>query len=587
MSKRLQWRIVGFLEDRAAKAAGYIARSHLARWLSSNRVFQRVVRILLLSWEYFIERIWWPAKQSIRKVRKYLRRHEVYPWVVTWFICILLGLAIIVATPTKIIAAMVGVLFCALVIWRLEIGIIAVMILTASIILPDVIPRPISLGGQGPRATELLIFLMLVIVFIKSCVMRRFNFFKSPITPPMLFLCMAVLLSMAVSFKYDIEHALWHLSFRGVYNSVRPMFSYLLFFPVAFGIQTPRQLNFILKAMVWTAIMVGLAMIVQHFIGSSGKTLFIGGRDTGSYVFSLTGDLPKEVAGGVVRFAAPGLALILVFFLVTITHVAYTGFRNSVVYAIAAVIMGSGLIFSFTRHFWISTFFSMLIISVLVRPQVRRRLIAFALSAVIVAVIGTVLLGSLAPGTTGKNFAAALGARFASILNPEETFRSSSLQNRFEENRLAIQKIKQHPIFGIGAGNPVKFETYVRPPSGTQSIYPVFFMHNSYLELWMIYGLLGLISFIWLSVVFLVRSFILFKQVKNPAWQSLAIALFACYIGFLERCITQMHIVHDDHHIVTVALMWGIIEAMWLMHNNSKKETAGLPMIEKAEAVLG
>ena len=586
MSDEFRQGIKAFIKDKAVIVVQFVAQSRPVRWIAGSRAFCYTARMFSLLRHLYIERILLPGKQLMHRIRKYLSQYEVWFWGITWLFSAVLGLAIITAIPLKIMVAVLGVIFCVLVMWRLEIGIIAVMVLTASIIHPDVVPRPVTLGGLGPRATELLIFLMLVIVFIKSCVIRRLDYFKSPITPPLLFLCMAVLISMIVSYRSNIGYGRWYWSFHEVYNSVRSMFLYLLFFPVAFGIQTPRQLNFVVRAMIWIAVIVGLLMIAQQFVGSSGKALFIGGKETGSYVLSLSADLPEEVAGGIVRFAAPGLALILVLLLVTMTHVAYTGFRKSVVYAIAAIIMGSGLILSFTRHFWISTSFSVVIISVLVTPQVRRRLLAFALSAVVVAVIGTVLLGSLAPGASGKKFTTALATRFKSILSPGETFRTQSLQTRFGENKLAIQEIKQHPIFGIGAGNPIKFETYTRPQKYTQYIYPVFWMHNSYLELWMVYGLLGFISFIWISVVFLVRSFLIFKRARDPAWQSLAIALFAWYIGFLERCLTQMHIVHDDHYIVTVALMWGVIEAMWRMHNYSQKEAVGSPATGAAEAVL-
>lgn len=484
----------------------------------------------------------------------------------------------------RLAASILGGIFCIAVVKRLELGIIAAVVLAASIIHPDVVPRPVTLGGKGPRVTELLILFMLVIVYVRACYTRRFEFFRSPLTVPLLLFFVSVIVSMVVSYQSHLRAGTGPWDFHNAYNLVRPIMHYLLFFAVAFGIRTEAQLRIVLRTVVWIGVIVAILMVAQQFVGQKGVKLFIGGPVTGAYVFKLAGDVPEEQVGDVLRFAAPGLSIILFLFLLSLTRASYGGLRVGAVHTAAAAMLGIGLIFSFTRHFWISTALSVVLISLFVERTARHRLILFAATAVAVAVISGALMGNLAPGSAGGRFAVALRARFASILEPEKTLRSESLENRASENRYAWRVIKQHPIFGIGVGNAVSYKEWAHPYLTTRYLYPVYWIHCSWLELWMVYGLLGVLSYVWLSVAFLARSFLLFRRSRDPSRKAVAISLFAAYIGFLERSITQMHILHDPHHIVAMALIWGIVEVMWRLH---AEEEERVPEVEQPGLVHG
>jgi len=494
----------------------------------------------------------------------------------------LLAQAIMHESWLRVVAAAAGIIACSIVIWRLEVGIVAVLILAASIIEPDVIPRPFSFGGQGPRVTELLILLMVVIVYARESAQRRFEYFKSPMMLPLLLFFAAAAMSVAVSYTTQLHETSKPWDFHWIYNLLRPLTGYLLFIPVAFGLRTERQLRSMLRLVMWLAVAVAVLMVVQQLLGER-VSLFIGGRVTEAYVRQLSADLNEEVAGGVVRFAAPGLALILWLFLVALAQAAYKGVRLSVTHAAAAAVLGIGLVFSFTRHFWISTLLSVLIIALVTRGKVGRRIILTAAVAGTVAVLGTLSLGSVAPRTAGAKFSSALHERFASILSPNETLRTESLQNRFRENRYAIRSIKRSPIFGIGVGSPAHYKEAYNYWYGSRVLFPVYWIHNSYLELWMLYGLFGIGSFAWLSIAFLIRSFTLFRRAREPEWQALGVAFFAAYIGYLERCVTQMHILHDAHHIVAVAFMWGIVEVIWRINEESVRKAGGPELTSPAE----
>ncbi len=166
-----------------------------------------------------------------------------------------------------------------------------------------------------------------------------------------------------------------------------------------------------------------------------------------------------------------------------------------------------------------------------------------------------------------------------------ETLQSESLQNRFRENRYAFEQVKRHPLLGIGVGSPLEFKQWTRPGRRTKVIYRVYQIHNSYLELWMVYGLLGVVSFAWLSVVFLVRSFLLFMKSRDPSNKYLALGLFAGYVVSLLKAVTGMTLLHSVPSITLTAFMWGIIEVIWRLNPPDRQEPQVAEVPEGTAAV--
>lgn len=504
-----------------------------------------------------VQRIWLPVGRLVRRIRVFLGRHEIWYYLITWAACVVLGRTIMVASPVKVVAAVVGLGAMAFVTRHIDLGIVAVMLLSASFMHPGAIAHPITIGGQGFHASELLIITMLITVLVRSLADKRFEFFKSPITLPLLALCGAVLMSIVVSYVNhlaDPRGGSW--AYRVAYNTTRPMFSYLLFFPVAFGLRDRMQLNRVLRLTMWITAGVSVLVVIQYFIAPSGKSVFLGGQ-IADFTTALTDD------ANIARTTPPGSALMLALFLLAVANVAYRGWRESPVQVLTASVLGIGLLFSFYRVFWFSSFLGIVIIWLASNKVVKRRLPVMAIIALMLAVIGSILVTKAVPSSSGRNFSRALANRFVSIFKSETYLIDESFQNRVRENKHAIQQIKKSPIFGIGADSPRQWGQWTRPGVYTKIRYPIYYIHNSYLELWMIYGLPGIVSFLWLSIAFLVRSFLLFRRTRDPSTKAMAIAFFAAYVGFMQRSLTQMHIVQDHYHMMTVALMWGVIEVLW------------------------
>jgi O-antigen ligase len=251
---------------------------------------------------------------------------------------------------------------------------------------------------------------------------------------------------------------------------------------------------------------------------------------------------------------------------------------------VTASLLGVGLVFTFFRSYWIATMISILVMWLASEWVIKRKLIVFGVFTLGITVIAAIALaGVVNPGATNK-LQGALTKRVMSMFSVNKTMQSSSLQDRVTENRLAWRGIQANPVFGIGVGNPIGTAVVTNPRNGADQhfVYRVW-MHNSYLELWLIYGMLGIASFIWLSVAFLIRSFRLFQVAVRPEWKAIAIAACGAYVGFLQRSITQMHMTHDVHQILTVAILWGLIEAIWRLNAEERANSVGEPRMSRLD----
>jgi O-antigen ligase len=118
----------------------------------------------------------------------------------------------------------------------------------------------------------------------------------------------------------------------------------------------------------------------------------------------------------------------------------------------------------------------------------RHRVVVFA--ATVAAVLSAAVL--LAQGSA---FASnPVVSRFASITNYSQ-LQTQTLDDRFYENRIAEQRIRAHPIGGLGWGPPYG-AVLLSSDAGSLVTQPRTFMHEQYLWIWMRAGIVGLVSLI-------------------------------------------------------------------------------------------
>ena len=103
----------------------------------------------------------------------------------------------------------------------------------------------------------------------------------------------------------------------------------------------------------------------------------------------------------------------------------------------------------------------------------------------------------------------------------------TAIHSRIQIWKTSIEIIKDNPILGIGLGNfHQKYIEYLPQKIDNPLEYAVIKPHNLYLNLWLETGLLGLISFIWLIIIF-------YKQ--NSKASSLQLIAYGSMAGLLTQ----------------------------------------------------
>ncbi len=239
--------------------------------------------------------------------------------------------------------------------------------------------------------------------------------------------------------------------------------------------------------------------------------------------------------------------IILVIPLVFIQFVEARQSWERLILGLAAVIMITALIFTFTRGAWLAVF---LVGLVLIYMNVPKKLLW--IGALLIAITSTVFLLNQGPLEKARQ---AVLKRVSSLGHPEQ---EDSVSFRKVCFATGMKMFRQHPLIGFGAGeyerNIRKYfdEDYYAWPAMDKHI------HNLYLQILIETGLLGLLSFLLLIAYYLtamIKGF--FRLPRGYPRQALS-GLIAGGIAFL---------IHNNFDVLTIfarGIHFGIIIGLGL-----------------------
>lgn len=532
-----------------------------------------VVRHPITSWRIFYQFLRRAHKRFVRPAVQYLFSifKLIFPWILAVTLAALLARSILSLSPTKVVAIFLAGCLMGIIWRRIEVGIVLLLIMVATIFYASVFPKVITIGGFGPWGAETLLIALIGVGTVRFLANRNSIFPRSPVTLPLVVFYISIIISMANSYFNYLQNPRGWFDFKTVYNTCRPLFFYLFFFVIAFGLQTERELKVVLKSAVVMSVIVSILMVVQAALGTSHR-VFFGTEWSPKFVNPLSPE-EQEVA----RSLPPGLSLSQMIFIPVLYLTACQKGKSAFVYGIAYLCMLIGLAFSFTRNYWFTAAVCSVLLIILAGRGIRGRLIGITAILLVSSILLSFVVGNLM-SAAGSEFGPAMVRRFQSLIN-KEAFESASFENRREEVRRTWPQILRNPIFGVGPGKPFYYDE-IRLKSGQKLMVEHSALHNSYLELWLVYGIFGLGSFIWLSIAFLVRAICAYRRLKNPYYKAWALGLGIAYIGFLIRANIGMHILHEPPQMLSVALSWGIIDVM-LKLERAKAEAFALQTAQK------
>jgi hypothetical protein len=167
-------------------------------------------------------------------------------------------------------------------------------------------------------------------------------------------------------------------------------------------------------------------------------------------------------------------------------------------------------------------------------------------------------VNAAAPGYTEAFESRIIGSLGTSITDTDEPF---LLGARLYEVQMAITHIIEHPLLGLGAGAeyrdilPFEYsqgEVQENPDDGR------YYMHNSYLFVWMKYGLFGALAAVWIVWHFVQQTWVLARQ---PGGQALLPqGMLIAFAGLAIANVTAPAFVASAPTPILVGLMAGFIE---------------------------
>jgi hypothetical protein len=236
------------------------------------------------------------------------------------------------------------------------------------------------------------------------------------------------------------------------------------------------------RTLVFTAVSAGVVVVVilqamQAIVGPTPHLFLIASSDvTSTFTTEDTGFL---------RVRPPGLTTVYIVAGFALARVLWGPRRHRLFgWGLLAVAL-TGVVLSLNRNMLLGLALGLCAAAV-IAPQKHR-------FVVLGATLGLVLSGFtlLAQGSSAVE-SNAIVSRITSIAN-YSGLKTQSLNDRFYENRIALERIRAHPIGGLGWG-PDYGAMLLRSDDGFLVSQPRDFMHEQYLWIWMRAGIIGLLA---------------------------------------------------------------------------------------------
>jgi len=434
----------------------------------------------------------------------------------------LLGVAVLLAGPLPVLMGVAGILV-ALLAFRYPEALVVLMLALASQLIPSRFNIFVDLIVGRFQVSDLLLFWLLFVSALRVFMEKDFAFRSSSLDRPLVLFYLAVVGGLATAVL------LFDVSFRNATYEARTLTYYLAFFPITTLVRTRRALVRLSIGVIGVAVLMAVSMLLHSTIQPA----------------ILADDWTLDV-DGVVRVFHPGFSAVYVGLLMLAGYLATGGGRHRArdqeregatrgvhnwwwLQWAVMLFLAAALFSTLARNLLIAGTVSFGLLTLLLDKEQRldlfRMLLRVAVSLAVVLVVLVLLFDS---STLITRYAVAYAGRLERMFSDQILSRQENLYSRWEEMRFALHTLRDHPILGTGLYNPY------RPPFYEgEAITLRHFIHNAYLGIWLKTGIAGLISFLWLSVAFLLQGFRGWKRVSQPLLRGVALGCVVAYVGLM------------------------------------------------------
>jgi O-antigen ligase len=394
-------------------------------------------------------------------------------------------------------------------------ALLGILIFTASIGFKNRLPA-LTLGITL-EAPDVLLVGSLGWIWIQWLFVPGFRLVRTPLDLPMLIFFAVTLFSTLVAIAQASVNI--HVAIQGI----RVFSYYLTFFVVTNLMKEERQLRFLLNGIFVLATFVALAMIAQYMLG-----------DWVGLIQSVAPPSDVLFQGGAVRrILPPGHSVLVASFVTSFCILVVERFRPmGLLRYLQCGLLGMAVLLTFLRSFWAVLILVLFLAAYLVRGAERRRLIGWGLVAMFPAVLA-LLVSFAAPDLPVSKLVDGALEKLSSVTPKAFTGGDANYNFRRVENNYALAAIVSHPVLGLGVGaayRPTDPRLDPWEELGRSFTERTTFIHNSHLGILLQSGLLGYLSFVWLSVAFLLRGRRNWRRVPNDRMRAVVLGFTLVYL---------------------------------------------------------
>jgi O-antigen ligase len=489
-------------------------------------------------------------------------------WIAAWLLLLLVLAASVYAASELTVRLLVGVSIGIPVVrllWRRpEFGLLGIIFLTSSFIPADVVDIRLPVGGLKVR--DLALLGMLGLLMLRGWQRRKLDIPWWPVSRVLIIFLGFATFSLLYAILYKKVEPNW------AFSEYRALFFYAGFFVAAWAIEQRRQVVIVLAGLFILSDLTALIVIAQQFLGTQNRLL---AAMTGGNWRVWQSDVDSTVAG-TVRVIPPGHVLMYTMMVIAFCLMVYARQerRLRMIMVFQFIFLNIALLLTYTRAEWLASALAIALI-VAVLPRVDKLKCArYGLITIVVLFSCYGLAGaSFAETINNSEFIRALTLRFSSILTPDETLGTDSLEWRIYENGTAIEAIARQPVLGVGLGNTYRDITLLQNNGADQGLGGSFrftrYVHNSYLYIAVKLGIPGFLTLIWFCLVFLWHGWRAYSRLVDPQYKRLTLAILMSFVGLLTWAFSHSHLILEESTVV-VGMMAGLISGLVAIEQHCK-----------------
>jgi O-antigen ligase len=438
----------------------------------------------------------------------------------------LLAAAILTFGPVYTLMGMIGIFVLFFAFFYPE---IIVLILLAFVLelIPSKLNLSFSLFIGHFFVTDMLFAMLLVIGTIRMITEKAFRFIRTPLDIPVLLFFGAALVGVITSVRSN------GIPFSYTTPEARVYLYYSIYFIVTNLIRTSSQLIRFIRGILLIGVLVAVTMVIRAMLGRS------------YLIFSNADAVQGE---GVVRLFNPGFVLCFISLVVLVCEKALNNDQRSYfVHYLVILLFGVAILTTVSRNLLVALAISFIGLAIILRKVGISRVFIVLLFIGAIALFGISALMLLGVGDRFLQYILAFFQRTSNMFSNRIMTSQENVLIRWDEIEYAWQKIIQNPILGIGFRNPYRPAFYLGDPL-------TYFLHNAYTSIWLKTGLVGLIPFLWLSFLFLMRGLRQWRELQDRFLSAVILGSTLAYIGLMLSNLVAPTFVQD-----TSALIFGVI----------------------------